>query len=1047
MGLLDRASRHKDDGDFSPEEPGAVEQKAGRGLFARASAFRESLKSQSPPDLSTSGAPPSGSGLLKKAEFFRHMATSGDTIRSGGPEIAPMGLLAKAQKFRDIFQAPAEEPASGVLPQQRTDSVTRAADESARRGLLARAISMRSQEENQVPPVPDASSAGTGGGLLSRASQMADEPEIVSPSDLSDTGEDLSPESGFAAEEETVLEEPSFDEGFAGFDGEAGEEESVGELEPDVSSESDFVSADEGSDLEEPSVDDSFAGFDGEAGEDEIAGELEQDLSPEPAFAAEEEPVLEEPSFDNSFAGMEGETGEDEIAGELEQDLSPEPAFAAEEEPILEEPSLDEGFAGMEGETGEDEIAGELEPDDSSESDFATDEEPVVETGEKKGLLARAEELQEDFVPESDDLLIPEDLNLEGESAQEAQEGDTESPLEDSLELDDAAGDEPGGDPFFDELEGEADQDLLSDEPEGGEGDLPALSYSGQSDHDDDPLKDGHLSRHDDLSELSMIPADESEDPFDVWEREAEELAESAIEETVAGETGEDDFIFSDDEDKYLTRYSDETHQNQSRIDSYRSLFEISRELSALEDIEELWEAAIFSIMGQLGAGKLCVFSSNNAMEEGEMYYPMAWAGLEPSSEWSLKPGDEIYDRLTKKPGMLQSRQLEEMALSSQENEILGELEAEIVMTIRHGNRNLGILVVSGDMNRSDGYSADDLEFLNLLMDLTGVSAIRILSRISIERKTDELREKDRVHKEIFLFTRKSAAASGVDEIYDLLQPVLKQGLGVRSYSLSLFSPEDRCYRVFAGNGISPDSMDRFCPSTDSEFIATISHITRVYDFKNYKTHPDIVSGYTNDDLAMMRFYHVVPLINLGWLVGFLSIYDTEESWTEPGRELAVSAAEVMAPVFANSIILKERESVFRDPFSPFEDRLKRELEKSLQFQASVSVVELKIQNLKRLFAMNPADQVVSFLLELGELISAHLHEKDYFTRTGQGSYAMILPGRNRKEAERFMDRLRESFGDLNSLKDSPLDISYGETIVTAPDDAMDSERLIALLG
>src|SRR5690606_6563793 len=127
-------------------------------------------------------------------------------------------------------------------------------------------------------------------------------------------------------------------------------------------------------------------------------------------------------------------------------------------------------------------------------------------------------------------------------------------------------------------------------------------------------------------------------------------------------------------------------------------------------------------------------------------------------------------------------------------------------------------------------------------------------------------------------------------------------------------------------------------------------------------------------------------------------------------RELVVSSAEMLAPVFANAVILGERETLFRDPFSPLEGRLKLEVERAAEFDAPVSLVEIRVKNIKRLMAANPPDIMAEFLAELGRSMAGLLFESDFLARISQGRFAMVLPGRTGPEAEIFVKKLTADF-------------------------------------
>lgn len=584
---------------------------------------------------------------------------------------------------------------------------------------------------------------------------------------------------------------------------------------------------------------------------------------------------------------------------------------------------------------------------------------------------------------------------------------------------------------------------LFADEDFAPADDFPDLDYK-PSDPADDPALDGRTA---------LTPAEEAdeEDPFGLWERDAEQQAEDEARRVASGRAVEDaersDGIVLEHGDGFSTEPIEAHIASQRKIDHYLALFDITKEIANIGDFDELWESLLYAIMGQVGAETICIFSSTQRVQSGAIYYPVAHSGFEMPEGWALKRGDELYDRAAAESGVKYAEEFLSSIgdpISPLERRILETSRAQLVVPLKNMNRMFGIVLLGGQVS-GDDYTIDDMEFLTLLGEIAAVGVDRVLSRIEFERDTEELRRRNVVHGSMFSLARRASTTKSIDEMYDILTQHLREDFHVESFSLVLLSPKDRSYRIFAGNQISPDSIEKFRLATDSDLIATISNLVRVYDLKDFRENREITSSYTNDDLALMQHYWIVPLINMNWLVGFITIHRTNAPWTEFHRELMVTAAEIVSAVFANCIIMGERETLFRDPFSPLEERLKRELDRSAQFQAPVSLVDIRVRNIKRLVELNPSDEVAGFLAALNRSIATFLFESDFMARVGQGRFALILPGRGKEEADVFAKKLRAEFRRMRLLPGSPVDIQYSHNIIAAPADADDAGKMLSI--
>lgn len=540
-------------------------------------------------------------------------------------------------------------------------------------------------------------------------------------------------------------------------------------------------------------------------------------------------------------------------------------------------------------------------------------------------------------------------------------------------------------------------------------------------------------------------------DPFSEYEQLAEHEAEQALMargEQTHPENEEKPLFLFDADDEFITAPVEAHIAGQKKIDHYLSLFDIAREVSAIQDFDEFWDAILFAVMGQLGAQTVAVFAARSAGEAAQVFYPVAVSGFNPNDSWMLKPGDRLYDLCEKEDGVLYAhnlRSVEQAAmLSDMERVIITESGAEIIAPLRNNKRMYGI-VLFGPTFSGDEYSIDDLEFITLLGGLASSGVDRILARLEFDRDTETLRRRDFFHNRIMEAARDAASVRGLDDLYDILVRNLTEHFGADSYSLVLLNPSTQEYTLFAGNRISPESMERFRLSTSSELVGMISNFTRVFDVSDFRTNSEFSRCYTNDDLGIMKHYWAVPLIYQNWLVGFFTVHSVRRDWTEFDREMVVSLAELLGPSFGGAIMLGERESLFRDPFSPLEDRLRLELKKCQEFHSHLSLVEIRIKNIKRVLALNPSARVTQFLGAVGRSVAGHLLQTDFLARIGQGRFAVILPGRGKEEAEIFVKKVQSDLKRLNLLPGSPIDAQFVHTIVSAQD-TTDPEKMLAIL-
>lgn len=1043
-------------------------------------------------------------GLLEKASNF----TSGSVAEPAGkPSVDPStsgaapgiagavhGLRARADMFRHRVDSPvaaqttsaARLPvASGKVAQSAPVPVTESrspVDGGIQiRGLLRRAESMRgaSDTEQPIPPLPESAARG----LLARARQFRESaaPDAIPQQTASQPAPSAQRAQPRAADHHEVGEPAA--QGLAEtrpFD-EFGASADVAEFEDTVDSgdpgglaesiESDIFDSEEmpAAPRAAPGIledEDLVLAFPDQADPVDYADPVV------PETAARSAPIDTEPAAIPTADGEEAGGGLLERAERLREtpashdalDASPGSDFdsdfdgvtdsAASDHSHLEDPLFDDLIP----ESHEHQLAAPTSPE-SSFADAPFDVPAATDDSSHDFVEERPDEALPDFDPGPapvDAGLRDFDEFLERELLPEDM---PETALTDAGVSDDAAG-VPAAEAAFDgadvddaqtdsqALFADEDYDALID-PDSDYGDaaegsdsLPRWPYDPPG-PDADPAREPHSSD-------GRTPGDD-EDPFGLWEQDAEQEAElQARQLELKGDKSpaddEDNMLFEVDEG--FTTAPVEAHiASQKKIDHYLSLFDITKEISNISEFDELWENILYAIMGQVGAETICILSSTQRVSSGAIFYPVSHSGFELPEGWALKRGDEIYDQMAGSTGV---RYAEEFLNSLQnpisplERRILESTRAKLVVPLKNMNQMFGIVILGGQVS-GDDYTIDDIEFLTLLGEIAAVGVDRVLSRIEFERDTEELRRRNMVHGSMFSLARRASSVKSLDDIYDILTRHLREDFYADSFSVVLLSPRERRYRIFAGNEISPESIEKFSLDVNSELIATISNLVRVYDLKDFRENRELASCYTNDDLGLMQHYWIVPLINMNWLVGFITIHRTKIPWTEFHRELMVTAAEIVSSVFANCIIMSERESLFRDPFSPLEERLKQELDKSAQFQAPVSLVDIRVKNIRRILEINPGEEVTGFLMALNRSIASSLFETDFMARVGQGRFALILPGRGRVEADIFVKKLKAEFKRMRLLPGSPIDVQYAHQIISAPDDADEPGKMLSI--
>ncbi|AAN49971.2 cyclic diguanylate phosphodiesterase [Leptospira interrogans] len=613
---------------------------------------------------------------------------------------------------------------------------------------------------------------------------------------------------------------------------------------------------------------------------------------------------------------------------------------------------------------------------------------------------------QEEF--SDSDLSISEDL-VEKDSAFDEIDSQELSQDENDISIDDL---------FEDETTSSLDQEIV---------DSDKLSIQDQNEKE--------TSSNDDITSLE-------EAPFDDWVKEAEQEARRTLpkKDPNVSASEKDGFLF-DDDSNFATSPIDLQIASRKKLENYISVFEISKEIGISTDFANFFENLLFSIMGQIGSESIGIFSSKNGNQD--FFRLEDYQGENFNQEWTISSEEEIYHAVHNAGSVLYAKELLKPALPAKEREIIQQSEAELLVPIRTTEEFFGIILLGKTISGED-YTIEDLEFLKIIGEIAGSVYKRIYDTELLHQENQNLKETVRANELIISLARDFSSVRSMDEAYDKLFSAFREELKVRRATFMILENKNE-FRVFASNLLTPEHVGSFRLSLESSIVGIVSNIPGVFRIENFRKHPELVQKLSNDELGLMTDFIVIPLINLHWLVGMWIVHETEVPWTDSDRETAVGISEVLAPVFSNLLLVQERDSVFKDPFSPVEEKIEEMILKSTRLGNCFSLTIFKIQNISRMVKLKGSGFFVNYSEELRKAIQDNLSEVDFHYRIGQGKYAMILDGKDREETQVLIRKIKNRLVEVDR-RSKDFQTSVVQHTLCYPADTKEKERILELL-
>ncbi|MCZ8239462.1 MAG: GAF domain-containing protein [Leptospiraceae bacterium] len=534
-------------------------------------------------------------------------------------------------------------------------------------------------------------------------------------------------------------------------------------------------------------------------------------------------------------------------------------------------------------------------------------------------------------------------------------------------------------------------------------------------------------------------------DEFEVWEDEARE---SSIKTPIKADSSEEhldkqEYLF-DDESDFTTAPIEYHLASKKKIENYQSIFEITKEIGASSNFDDFFSNLNYSIMGQVGAETLAIFSTTK--NDFSKFFLIESQGFEPTEDWVISNEDPIYSILQQQESVIYAQELMGMGLGPNGKAILQAMQAEVVVPIKTLTQFYGIIIL-GKLISEEEYISDDLEFVKVMADI----AASVFERVSdFEARSKEIKYLNKIislNDGILNVSREFASVRKIDQAYDILIQVLKSNYQIERFTFMLFDPKEKdTYKVFTSNQFSPETIARFILGRNSDIVGMVSNVMGIYKLEDFKSNMELQSLISNDELGIIDEFTIIPMINLNWLVGLFIIHKSKEKLTEDYKISLVSLFELASPVFANILILEEKENSFSNPFSPIEDRIDSEISKSKSLNISFTVIVFKVQNIPRMIQMLGQNLFSEYCDNLRKSIQEHLGENDHYVRAGQGKFTAILHSKDKEESEIVIRKIKNHFQPtVDSIKGS-FKPSYRILSLEYPKDTKIKEQIIEMI-
>lgn len=519
---------------------------------------------------------------------------------------------------------------------------------------------------------------------------------------------------------------------------------------------------------------------------------------------------------------------------------------------------------------------------------------------------------------------------------------------------------------------------------------------------------------------------------------------------------------FDDDGEKTGTaanisdvKLSDETNDSNSSViedgqayhmpefNDYAVLYEMLKEFTKADSIEEIFGAVIFSIMGQLGVSSVSIISPSE--DDSGKWIITDSTGIKIPEDISWEVSEGILEILNSYRGVLDVEDLKNDISLRDDYYRFISVNARLITPIVY-SENLSGVVLVGEKIDSAEFTPAEMEFLSSLSEAAS-SAIE--AKIVYEKANTELLGL-RIEKEILwdvdIFQNSILSAGSVAELEDIIRKNF-YSLGIESYTLFLeeessgdFYPayfENEDYLEFADSG--------FRVRRDNRLVGFLQNRKASIILDNFAESNVITETFGRNRVDNMSIFIAYPFIISGRLSGFISIYKINAAVEIIDVDIRLQRiVRFIFPYISRLIAIDPENNRYNDLTGSFYSRLERELKRASDMNIPVAVISFSIKNYKRYFDRFGKFEMLKMFDAVSEIIKGRLAPGDFSARVGRNKYIIVLPGKDRKYCASFTAILKNEIANRFNTPEFRLLISFISSIY--PDDGEDIFSLLEII-
>lgn len=470
-------------------------------------------------------------------------------------------------------------------------------------------------------------------------------------------------------------------------------------------------------------------------------------------------------------------------------------------------------------------------------------------------------------------------------------------------------------------------------------------------------------------------------------------------------------------------------------------LYEIGKEILKSHTLNELYDAILFSIMGQIGSASATLLVLSLDDENALIVADSRGITIKNKNiRFDINKG--LFNILMQSKGVVDIEQFKQQTQYRDEYYQLIAIDARLFIPLRYDSKVFGALVLGEKITIGD-YSEEEIDFIEHITEFAAIAYEKVQKMEQLEddiqksvddrkfwNELDEHKQNLRKYpqKDYFNITTHSVMKANGFLSYAVYVKNTKNS----NYSLLLTDEEDILLLKDTANSIMSDTAF-------IDYISALHSASNIEDFDRNRAIREIFSEST---IRKMTLYWINPYKVADELLGFFCVFrlrDYQRKEIQFERFKAVS--DVLLSHYLSLQLIESQYVNYIDVTLPVFNRIDKELANVTRLTIPLTIIIFTIKNLKRYYAVQGIEKTQQLMNKIEIIITSRLSDGDFTARIDRNKFLIVLPGKNKKFAVPFANALKNEI--VQQFSDRELQLLVTFLMAEYPEDGSDVYSLL----